>query len=107
MAIERTLQEKGPEIVKSLGLDPWKFRLVCVPPDLYGALSQRRGWSKHEIWTHLDGYLATRERKLLALAGGDVRYGGFQDLVGVGAEYNSDRLLARFAIVSRGRIRAW
>jgi len=107
MTIERTLQSKGPEVVKSLGLDPWKFRLVCVPPDIYGAVSQRRGWSKNEIWTHLDGYLATRERKLLALAGGDVRYGGFQDLVGVGTEYDSDRLLARFAIVNRGRIRAW
>jgi hypothetical protein len=107
MTIERTLQAKGPEVVKSLGLDPWKFRLVCVPPDIYGAVSQRRGWSKNEIWTHLDGYLATRERKLLALAGGDVRYGGFQDLVGVGTEYDSDRLLVRFAIVSRGRIRAW
>ncbi|RPH65555.1 MAG: hypothetical protein EHM78_25180 [Myxococcaceae bacterium] len=107
MTIERSIQEKGPEMVKSLGLDPWKFRLVCVPPDVYGAASQRRGWSKHEIWTHLDGYLATRERKLLALAGGDVRYGGFQDLVGVGVEYDSDRLLARFAIVNRGRLRAW
>ena len=56
---------------------------------------------------HLGGYVTSRERKLLALAGGDVRYGGFQDLVGVGAEYDSDRLLTRFAIVNRGRIRAW
>ena len=107
MTLERTLQSKGPEVVKSLGLDPWRFRLVCVPPDIYGGVSQRRGWSKHEIWTHLDGYLATRDRKLLALAGGDVRYGGFQDLVGIGTEYDSDRLLARFAIVDRRRIRAW
>ena len=30
-----------------------------------------------------------------------------QDLVGIGTEYDSDRLLARFAIVNRGRIRAW
>jgi len=107
MTIERSIQAKGSEIVKSLGLDPWKFRLVCVPPDIYGAVSQRRGWSKQEIWTHLDGYLATRERKLLALAGGDIRYGGFQDLVGVGVEYDSDRLLARFAVVNRRRLRAW
>lgn len=107
MTIERIIQEKGPELVKSLGLDPWRFRLVCVPPDVFGAVAQRRNWAKHEIWTHLDGYLATRERKLMALAGGDVRYGGFQDLVGVGTEYDSDRLLARFAIVDRRRIRAW
>lgn len=107
VTIERTLQTRGPELVKSLGLDPWTFRLVCVPPDIYGAVCQRRGWGKNEIWTHLDGYLATRERKLLALAGGDARYGGFQDLVGVGIEYDSDRLLTRFAIVDRRRIRAW
>ena len=107
MEIERTLQSKGPELVKSLGLDPWKYRLICVPPDVFGPLGQRRGWGKQEIWTHLDGYLATRERKLLALAGGDVRYGGVMDMVGVGTEYDSDRLLARFAIVDRRRTRAW
>jgi hypothetical protein len=107
MAIERILQEKGPEVVKSLGLDPWKFRLVCVPPDIFGGVGARRGWGKQEIWTHLDGYLATRQRKLLALAGGDVRYGGVYDLVGIGLQYDSDRLLARFAIVDRRRTRAW
>jgi len=105
--LERILRAKGPEVVKSLGLDPWKFRLVCIPPDLFGGVGQRRGWGKQEIWTHLDGYLASRERKLLALAGGDVRYGGVMDLVGVGTEYDSDRLLARFAIVDRRRLRAW
>ena len=106
-ALDRLLQTRGPGIVESLGLDPWKFRLVSVPPDLFGVLGERRGWGRNEIWTHLDGYLATRERKLLALAGGDVRYGGVQDLVGVGVGYDSDRLLARFAIVDRRRLRAW
>ena len=52
-------------------------------------------------------HLANRERKLLALAGGDVRYGGVQDLVAVVTQYDSDRLLARFAIVDRCRIQAW
>jgi len=107
LALERLLQVRGPGIVESLGLDPWKFRLVSVPPDLFGVLGERRGWGRQEIWTHLDGYVATRERKLLGLAGGDVRYGGVQDLVGVGAGYDSDRLLARFAIVDRRRLRAW
>jgi hypothetical protein len=106
-AIERILQEKGWEVVKSLGLDASRFRLVCIPPDIFGGVGARRGWGKQEIWTHLDGYLATQERKLLALAGGDVRYGGVQDLVGVGMQYDSDRLLVRFAIVDRRRIRAW
>jgi hypothetical protein len=105
--IERIIQSKGPEVVKFIGLDPWKFRLVCVPPDIFGEVGARRGWGKQEIWTHLDGYLATRDRKLLALAGGDVRYGGVQDMVGVGLQYDSDRLLARFAIVNRRRIQAW
>jgi hypothetical protein len=105
--LERLLQTRGPGIVESLGLDPWKFRLVSVPPDLFAVLGERRGWGRNEIWTHLDGYLATRERKLLALAGGDVRYGGVQDLVGVGVGYDSDRLVARFAIVDRRRLRAW
>jgi hypothetical protein len=107
MEIERTIQGKGPEVVKSLGLDPLKYRLVCMPPDIFAPVGTKRGWGKQEIWTHLDGYLATRERKLLALAGGDVRYGGIMDLVGVGIEYDSDRLLARFAIVDRRRVRAW
>ena len=43
----------------------------------------------------------------MALAGGDARYGGVFDLVGVGTDYDSDRLLARFAIVDRRRLRAW
>ena len=107
LEIERTLQSKGPELVKSLGLDPLKYRLVCVPPDVFAPIGTKRGWGKQEIWTHLDGYLATKERKLLALAGGDVRYGGVMDMVGLGVEYDSDRLLARFAIVDRRRTRAW
>ncbi len=49
MTIERAIQANGPEVVKSLGLDPWKFRLVCVPPDIYGLVCQRRGWGKQEI----------------------------------------------------------
>ena len=107
LALERLLQARGPGIVESLGLDPWKFRLVSVPPDLFGVFGERRGWGRQEIWTHLDGYVATRERKLLGLVGGDVRYGGVQDLVGVGVGYDSDRLLTRFAIVDRRRLRAW
>ena len=107
LALERLLQARGPAIVESLGLDPWKFRLVSTPPDLFGVFGERRGWGKHEIWTHLDGYLATRDRTLRGLVGGDARCGGVQDLVGVDVGYDSDRLLTRFAIVDRRRIRAW
>lgn len=45
--------------------------------------------------------------RLLALAGGDVRFGGLYDLLGVGREYDSDRLVARFAVVHRERMVAW
>ena len=107
VALERLLQTRGPGLVESLGLDPWKFRLVSLPPDLFAVLGDRRGWGRNEIWTHLDGYVATRERKLLGLVGGDARYGGVRDLVGVGVRYESDRLLTRFAIVDRRRLRAW
>jgi hypothetical protein len=40
-------------------------------------------------------------------AGGDVRFGGLYDLLGVGREYDSDRLVARFAVVHRERMVAW
>jgi len=33
----------------------------------------------------------------------DVRYGGLYELLAVGREYDSDRLLARFAVVQRAR----
>jgi len=45
--------------------------------------------------------------RLQALVGGDVRYGGLNDLLGVGRDYNSDRLIARFAVVQRERMVAW
>jgi hypothetical protein len=45
--------------------------------------------------------------RLQALAGGDVRYGGLYDLLGVGSDYDSERLIARFAVVHRERMVAW
>ncbi len=45
--------------------------------------------------------------RLQALAGGDVRYGGLYQLLAVGRDYDSDRLLARFAVVQRARMVAW
>jgi hypothetical protein len=44
---------------------------------------------------------------LRALAGGDVRYGGLYNLVGIGRDYDSDRVMARFAVVRRERMVAW
>jgi hypothetical protein len=105
--IERALRERGAALVKDLGLDPREHRLVCVPPDVYTRLGSKLGWGQRQIWTHFDGYVASNERKLLALVGGDVRFGGLHDLVMVGGDYDSDRLFARFAIVHRKRLTPW
>jgi hypothetical protein len=45
--------------------------------------------------------------RLRALAGGDVRYGGLYNLVGIGQDYDSDCVMARFAVVRRERMVAW
>src|SRR5438128_11532520 len=62
------------------------------------------------MMTHFDGYLIRTDDgriRLQALAGGDVRYGGLYDLVGVGRDYDSDHLVARFAVVHRERMVVW
>ena len=43
----------------------------------------------------------------MAMAGGDVRFGGVYDLVTIGREYISDHVMARFAVVQRKRMEAW
>ena len=40
-------------------------------------------------------------------AGGDARFGGLYDFLGVGRDYDSDRLVVRFAVVHRERMLAW
>jgi hypothetical protein len=105
--LEKALRERGPALVDQLGLDPREHRLVCLPADVFSRLGAKLGWGKREQWTHLDGYVASKERKLTALVGGDVRFGGLQDLVAVGADYDSDRLVARFAVVQRRRFATW
>jgi hypothetical protein len=109
IAIEQALLMHGARILeKELGLDPRVFRLVCIPPDVYARLGEVEGWGRQPFWTHFDGYLirtVAGQVRLQALAGGDVRYGGRYDLLGVGRDY--DRLLARFAVVQRARMVAW
>jgi hypothetical protein len=111
IAIEQALLMHGARILEQeLGLDPRAFRLVCIPPDVYVRVGEAEGWGRQPFWTHFDGYLirtVTGQVRLQALAGGDVRYGGLYDLLGVGREYDSDRLLARFAVVQRARMVAW
>jgi hypothetical protein len=50
--------------------------------------------------------MVMKNGKLGALAGGDVRFGGLYDLVGISREYDSDRVIARFAVVQRRRMEA-
>jgi hypothetical protein len=109
--IEQALLMHGARILQNeLGLDPHVFRLVCIPPDVYVRLGEAEGWGRQPFWTHFDGYLirtVNGQLRLQALAGGDVRFGGLYDLLGVGREYDSDHLLARFAVVQRARMVAW
>ena len=109
--IERALLTHGVRVLeKELGLDPRVFRLVCIPSDVHFRLGEAEGWGKQPCWTHFDGYLIRMVEgrlRLQALVGGDVRYGGLYDLLGVGRDYDSDRLMARFAVVHRERMVAW
>jgi hypothetical protein len=111
IAIEQALLMHGARILeKDLGLDPRVFRLVCIPPDVYVRVGEAEGWGRQPFWTHFDGYLIRTvmgQVRLQALAGGDVRYGGLYELLAVGRDYDSDRLLARFAVVQRARMAAW
>lgn len=105
LQIEEALAERGCAVVRDeLGLDPCAFRLVCIPPDLHLMIGMKRGWGTQAIWTHFDGYMLTADGKMHALAGGDVRFGGIYDMVGIGRNYEADRIIARFAVVQRRRM---
>ena len=102
--IESKLMRSGAEIVeKLLGLDPVEFRLVCIPYDLYARFGRERGFGKWPHWTHLDGYQVMAGNRLRALAGGDGRFGGINDLVSISPSDGNDGIYARFAVVRRAR----
>jgi hypothetical protein len=108
VAIEQALLARGGRVVDGeLGLDARAFRLVCIPPDVHLRLGEEEGWGRQPMWTHFDGYLVMADGRLRALAGGDVRFGGLYDLLGLGRDYDSDRVMARFAVVRRERMVAW
>jgi hypothetical protein len=108
IAIEQALLMHGARVLeKEIGLDPRVFRLVCIPSDVHLRLGEAEGWGRQPFWTHFDGYLVMPDGRLRALAGGDVRYGGLYEILGVQRNYDSDRLVARFAVVHRERMVAW
>jgi len=104
--LEKALNDRGNAIIGEMGLDVRKFRLVCIPPDVYGRVGSQRGWGRKPLWTHFDGYMVMKNGRLGALAGGDVRFGGLYDQVGISREYDSERIIARFAVVQRRRMEA-
>jgi hypothetical protein len=106
LAIEDALLSRGPQLCEELGLDPIAHRITCIPFDVYERLAGRHGWGKGQLWTHFDGYQVTRELHLQALVGGDIRFGGADDLCSVGRAYDSDHITARFAVVRRERFEA-
>jgi len=108
IAIEQALLTLGADVLeRELKLDPRVFRLVCVPPDVHLRLADAESWGRQPFWTHFDGYLVMADGRLRALAGGDVRFGGVFNLVGISRDYDSDRVMARFAVVRRERMVAW
>ena len=105
LKIEHALSQNAHNIIKEeLGLDPLLFKLVCIPSDIYLRLGEAMKWGEQEQWTHFDGYEILKNGRFNALAGGDKRFGGIYDLVSVGREYESDRMIARFAVIMRERM---
>jgi hypothetical protein len=108
LAVEQALLTRGAGILeRGLELDPRVFRLVCIPPDVHLRLGEAERWGRQPFWTHSDGYLVMADGRLRALAGGDVRYGGLYDLLGISRDNDSDSVMARFAVVQRERMVAW
>ncbi|HSF22788.1 MAG TPA: hypothetical protein VLE20_01075, partial [Blastocatellia bacterium] len=106
--IENALLQHGPRILEEeLSLDPEAFRLVAIPPDIYTHLAPERGWGQKQMWTHFDGYCVREDGKLQALAGGDQRFGGTHDVVFFNRAYTNEKILARFAVVQRNRMKTW
>ncbi|PLX93873.1 MAG: hypothetical protein C0621_06590 [Desulfuromonas sp.] len=106
--IEAALFAHGDDLLRrELSLDPLDFRLICIPPDLHLRIGLDQGWGEQRIWTHFDGYLVMMDGTCKALAGGDVRYGGIYDLLGISPHYASERIIARFAVVQRRRMAIW
>jgi hypothetical protein len=102
--IELALIRHGGGIVSNMGLDPRAFRIVCVPPDVYMRVGAGRGWGTRQEWTHFDGYQVRQNGRLLAVVGGNARYGGIADLCGISSSDARDNVVTRFAVVRRERL---
>lgn len=104
LQVDDALLAHGNDVLeRDLGLDRREFRLVCIPQDVYARYGRDRGWGRRQQWTHLDGYQVLRDGTLRALVGGDVRYGGVDDLVSLGLTDQRDSVIVRFAVIRRAR----
>jgi hypothetical protein len=101
--LDHALLGRGVRVCEDLGLDPFEYRLVCLPFDVQVRAAERLGWGRSEVWTHLDGYQVTRELRLMPLVGGNAHFGAPYDLCSVSPSYDSSRLVARLAVVRRMR----
>lgn len=106
LEIEDALLFRGPQLCEELGLSATVYRVACIPFDAYKRLADRKGWGKRPLWTQFDGYQLTRDLQLHALVGGDVGFGGADDLCGVGRAYDSSHITARFVVLKRDRFEA-
>jgi hypothetical protein len=102
--IEAALLARGADVLGAMRLDPQAYRIVCVPADVYMRVAPGRGWGTREEWTHFDGYQVRKQGHLLALVGGNARYGGIADLCGISASDARDNVVARLAVVHRERL---
>jgi hypothetical protein len=103
--IEIRLARHGAKLLKEgLGADPIKFRLVCIPYDIYARAGQERGWGRQPRWTHVDGYQLLKGGRMRALVAGDVRFGGLFDLCSISQIDERENVPARFAVVHRERL---
>jgi hypothetical protein len=102
--LEVRLRENGTAVIRDrLGLDPTKFRLVCIPYDVYARVGQERNWGRQPKWTHVDGYQLMKGGRMRALVAGDVRFGGLFDLCSISQIDEREGVLARIAVIRRAR----
>jgi len=105
VALESSLLRYGPDVLEhELWLDPRRFRLVCIPFDVYGRLAPGRGWGQRELRTHFDGYEVWDGGTPRALVGGNVHSGGPYDLGSLGREDEREDVIVRLAVVRRLRL---
>ena len=103
--IEARLRANGPRILADhLGLDPFAFRLVCVPPDLYMRLGREPAGARVK-----SGHISTATNSscgggLRALVGGNARYGGLVDLCSINRDDARENTVVRFAVIRRERL---